>query len=343
MELTDINKILVVDLGGIGDLLLAQPALRALRQKYPQAMIDTLVVSRCVELIRSYGLFDHVHICQRNIFGFLPVLANLRRSRYDLAINMRTMISWPGAIKMFALFSCIGGRISAGKDTNGKGFFFKIKVAETEPGGKHEMEYDIDAVAAIGAQVIDRTIRLPVGQESRDRVENILRIHDIKPGDALIGVHPGGMPSRRWPLAHYRKLMDGLHAACPGAFVIIGGTEENALAAELCRGREYPVVDLTGNLSILETAALIQRCALFISNDTGTMHIAAVAGTPQVAIFGPGQLTRFDPRIISQKAVVLYTKSGCAPCNNFTCSSLRCLKAVTVQMALDAALKLLRQ
>ena len=343
MELTEINKILVVDLGGIGDLLLAQPALRALRQKYPQAMIDTLVVGRCAGLIRLYGLCDHEYIFGRNILSFLFVLGSLRHSRYDLVINMRTMISWPAAIKMFALFSFIGGRISAGRDTNRKGFFFKIKVAEIEPGGKYEMEYDIDTVAAIGAREIDRTIRLPVGQESRDKVEEILRINDIKSGNALIGIHPGGMPSRRWPLDRYRSLMDGINAAYPGAFLIIGGAEEKALAKELLRGKEYPVVDLTGKLSIQETAALIQRCRLFISNDTGTMHIAAVAGIPQIAIFGPGQLTRFDPRVISPKAVVLYAKSECAPCNHFTCGSLRCLKAVTAQMALDAALKLLGQ
>jgi len=343
MELTNIKKILVVDLGGIGDLLLAQPALRALRQKYPQAMIDMLVVSRCAGLVRSYGLCDHVYICERHLLNFLPVLSNLRRSRYDLVVNMRTMVSWLGVIKMFVLFSCINGRILAGKDTNGRGFFFAIKVAEIEPGSKYEMEYDIDMVAAVGAQVTDRTIRLDIGQEFCETVGRILQERGINPGNVLIGIHPGGMPSRRWPLEHYRMLMDGIHAARPGVFVIIGGAEEKALANELCRGREYPVVDLMGRLSIQETAALIQRCMLFISNDTGTMHIAAVMGTPQVAIFGPGQLTRFDPRNISQKAAVVYKKADCAPCDRYSCDSMKCFKDVTVAEVVETALGFLTQ
>jgi ADP-heptose:LPS heptosyltransferase len=341
MELSDIKKILVVDLGGIGDLLLAQPALRALRQEYPHAVIDALAVGRCAGLIRSYGICNQVYVWDGAIMRVLPVLRNLRRSRYDLVINMRTMISRLAAMKMFILFSCIAGRISAGRDTNGRGFFFAIRVPETEPGSKYEMEYDIDTAAAVGAQVTDRTIRLDIGQDACDTVDRILQERGIKSSDALIAIHPGGMPSRRWPVDRYRKVIDDIHAVCPGVFVIIGGAEEKALANELCRGRTYPVVDTAGALSIQETAALIQRCTLFVSNDTGTMHIAAVVGTPQVAIFGPGQLTRFDPRIISQKAVVLYAKAECAPCNRFTCPSIECLKAVLPQEVVEAAVSLL--
>ncbi|HQQ06791.1 MAG TPA: glycosyltransferase family 9 protein, partial [Candidatus Omnitrophota bacterium] len=73
----------------------------------------------------------------------------------------------------------------------------------------------------------------------------------------------------------------------------------------------------------------------------GAMHIAAVVKTPQVAVFGPGYLTRFDPRIVSQKAVVLHAETACAPCNRVSCGSRACLNAIPVKTVLDAALKLL--
>jgi len=345
-ELKDIRRILVIDLGGIGDLLLAQPALRALRSKYRDAVIDMFVVDRCEELVRPWGLCDHVFVCGRGLRQLTAVLQDLRRCRYDLVMNMRTMISVPGVIKMFALVTFIAGRITAGRDTDGRGFFFDIKVPETGPGTKHEMEYDIDTAAAVNAPVFDRTIALEPGnpEPGNDPINTaarILRESGVFQSDALIGIHPGGKPSHQWPLERYRSLMDAIHAVFPCVFVITGDAHEKGLAVELCRGIRYPAVDMSGRLSISETAALIRQCRLFISNDTGAMHIAAIVKTPQVAFFGPGYLARFDPRVISQKAVVLYSKTACAPCNRVSCSSRACLNAITVETALDAALKLL--
>ena len=88
--------------------------------------------------------------------------------------------------------------------------------------------------------------------------------------------------------------------------------------------------------------ALIKIAGLFITNDTGPMHIAAALGTPLVAIFGPGYLDRFDPRHISDKAKVLYKKSDCAPCDKFRCSLQKCLSAIYPEEVAEAGLSLLK-
>jgi len=268
-------------------------------------------------------------------------MLRLRSNRYDLVVNLRTMSCFLSALKMFFLFCIVNGRVSAGRDTNKTGFFFKVKVAETEPGMKYEMEYDIDVVRAIGCQVTDRTIKLNIGDEERAAVDALFKKRGTGLDALVIGVHPGGMPSRRWPLHRYRQVMDRIYTVYHCIFVVTGGADEVALTRELCCQMECEVIDTTGKLSVLSTAALIQRCALFISNDTGTMHIAAVLGIPQIAIFGPGQLNRFDSRLINPKAVVLYNRTTCSPCNHFSCRSLRCLKGISVDMVVESAFKLL--
>jgi len=238
------------------------------------------------------------------------------------------------------LFCIVNGRVSAGRDTNKTGFFFKVKVAETEPGMKYEMEYDIDVVRAIGCQVTDRTIKLNIGDEERAAVDALFKKRGTGLDALVIGVHPGGMPSRRWPLHRYRQVMEQDLYSLSLYFRGYRWADEVALTRELCCQMECEVIDTTGKLSVLSTAALIQRCALFISNDTGTMHIAAVLGIPQIAI-SAGQLNRFDSRLINPKAVVLYNRTTCSPCNHFSCRSLRCLKGISVDMVVESAFKLL--
>ena len=337
--LDKVGSILVLNLGGIGDMVLSFPAIRALKAAYPRAGIDLLCVSRVSPLAESAGIFRKIHVSSSNPLVSPGLMVTLRKNRYDLAVNMRTLASFPGAVKMRLVFALINARITAGRDTDGRGRFFAVRIPEKEPGEKYEMDYDLETVRALGADTADVRTGLEIDPESAALVRRLLENAGVMPGELLIGVHPGGMASRRWPADNFIALMKALAQRLPCRFVVTGSGGETGLGKKLAEAAG--ALNLTGKLDLPGTIALIGACGLFISNDTGPMHLAAALRVPLVAIFGPGQLTRFDPRAITDKARVLYRPSDCAPCENKYCAELKCLTSIKTEEALEAALSLL--
>ena len=346
MKEAHFRKILVVNLGGIGDLLLSTPALRSIKNDLKPLSLSLLTVPRVYDLARTLGYIDRVYLLEKRaspagIWRNISMLSRLRKERFDLAINMRTMATKRGAFIMKWLLWAIRPALKAGRDTNGRGGFFDIKIDEAMPGDKYEMDYDIDIAKALGARVTDRSLDIKADTESLKRVKGRMEDSGIKPGGLLIGMHMGGMPSRRWPAENYFEFMKKVSGKSDCKFLITGEGRDYNIMADLNKKTGLKIFDMTGGLDIKELTALISLCDLYVSNDTGPMHIAAALQTPLVAIFGPGNLARFDPRNISDKAAVLYKKADCAPCEKKRCRTRDCLQAISPREAVEAALSLL--
>ncbi|MDD5432471.1 MAG: glycosyltransferase family 9 protein [Candidatus Omnitrophica bacterium] len=350
----DYNKILIINLGGAGDLLLSTPALKALRKKYPQSEICALVSQRGVELASSLPYLNKVFCFYINYGGsssLLKQLSNiksllyLRKHRFDLAINMRSIVSESGAGKIKLVMDIISPKMKAGRNTQERGSFFDIKIPEQDIGIKPEMEYDIDTIAALGVKDFDRKIDLEIDKTGDERVKEILRNESVGEKEILVGIHPGGMPSRRWPAENFASLIKLISNEIDCKFVLTGDKQENGLVERISRLSEKKVVNLAGKLNFFELAALINKCNIFISNDTGPMHIAAVLDKPLVAIFGPGDIVRFDPRNISKNVIVVRKETaGCKfPCNKQSCDTLDCLKQIHPEEVLQAVFSLLNR
>lgn len=340
------EKLLIINLGGIGDILLSTPALRALKSSFPKARIYFLVFPHVLELVNELPYVDGIFILRnsvKNIFSNLHTFLKLRGEKFDVAINMRTLVSKRGADKIKFLLNIIKPKIKVGRNTEGRGHFFDIKVPENDIGQKFEMEYDIDAVKSLGLEVRDRSIDLKIDEESIHKINTLLERGGVLKEDILIGVHPGGMPSHRWPIENFSKIIEQISKSISCKFVVTGVDDEISLAERLKKITSGDIINLAGQINLGELCALIKRCALYISNDTGPMHIAAVLQTPLIAIFGPGYITRFDPRNISDKAVVFYKKADCAPCNEVSCDSMECLETISPGEVTEAALQLLKK
>jgi heptosyltransferase-2 len=346
-----VKGILVINLGGFGDVLLSTPALRALKATYPQAEVSMLVSPRAREAIKDLSYIDRIHIFYigyggrinlGGIFKNLKTLMLLRKERFDLAINMRTLVSKRSALKIKFLLGIINPEIKAGRDTEGRGSFFDIKIPEKDFSEKYEMDYDIEMVRALGAELVDRNIDFKIDESSFKRVDQILENEGVSPEDILIGIHPGGMPSRRWPLENFSKAIDEISQKIDGRFIITGEKGDSPLARELKEiNPNLKIIDVAGKLNIKELGAIITRCRVYITNDTGPMHLVAILKTPLIAIFGPGDIIRYDPRRISDKALVLYKKMDCAPCNRATCRARECLRVISPGEAAAVALRLI--
>ncbi|MBI5873355.1 MAG: methyltransferase domain-containing protein [Candidatus Omnitrophica bacterium] len=346
------ERILVINLGGMGDLLLSQPALNALKSFYGQGLITMLVAHKSRDVAQSFEYADKIitlDIGYGGVASWQGMMRNfwklllLRRVRFTLAINMRTLVSGASAKKMQFMLRVIHPLVSAGRDTEGRGIFFDVRVPESDIGKMYERDYDIATVHALGVPVPDKAINLEVPVGARENISELMKKNGIGDGDCLIGLHPGGMPSRRWPIERYTQLISDINKQFCCKFVVTGGCDESSLAGFLKEKTQAPLIDMTGKLHFLELAALIQRCQLFISNDTGPMHVSAILRTPLLAILGPGDIVRFDPRNVSEKVKVLYKKAPCAPCNRQECQDMACLEAITSEEAYAAAAELLKK
>ncbi len=345
-----IKNILIINLGGIGDILLSTPALKALREFYPDSRIHLLAARQASEFAKGLPYIDEIFVFNFN-FGLIKILRNLkalfmlRKRKIDLAINMRTLVSGKSALKMRFLLAAINAKVKAGRDTAGRGGFFDFKIAEEDRPEQHETTYNIEMMRALGIEVKDKALDFNIEEDSFKKINRILEKEGVTKEDILICMHVGGKPSHRWPLENLLQSAEKIGKKIDCKFVLAGGKDD--LGPQVCAASRaiaplyIKIINLAGKLSINELGALIARSNLFIVNDTGPMHIAAALKAPLVAIFGPGYMAQFDPRRISDKAVVLYKKADCSPCNKAYCDSMKCLKAISPEEVTNAALELL--
>ena len=342
-----LRKILVVNLGGMGDLLLSSAAVRSLHNAYPEAKISLLVSSKAAEIARRLGCVDKVFVFypQSLLWIFLRgifLLLDLRRECFDLAVNMRTIASSLSALKARLLLGLINAKVTAGRNTRGRAGFLDISINESEYGDMYERDYDLALIEALGVNSVDKKIEFSATAEEENSLTRKLKEKGFKEGDILVGVHPGGEQSRRWPVKNYQELLSSLASIQGIRFVITGNTKETELGASLAEKLPGKTIDLCGALSLGELTALIKKCALYICNDTGSMHLAASQGAQLLVIFGGGSLIRFDPRTLSSLSCVLRKPVSCSPCNRAFCLSKKCLEAVTVQEAATEARRILK-
>lgn len=331
------KKILIVNLGGIGDLILSQPAITALRQKFPDAQIDFLAASKAKDylvLLPELNTKYYLDIKYRKslffrAFNIVKQLLKLRKNKYDIALNMRTIYSRSAARKIKYIFVLLAAKATYGRNTEGWANFFSHSIDETKIGTKHESEYDFETVSLLGAKA-ERKWDLFVEEDVLIRVkENYLREGQEK---KVVVWHVGGMPSRRIPEPLMSAIVDSLFKLSELKVYFLGSDEE------LGSVKDYNNIVKVSGLSFMELCSFISLADVFVSNDTGPMHIAAVLKKRMISFFGPGDLNRYDPRVINSNAYVFSGSSECSPCEKLVCDKKCCFDAVKAKAVVDQVL-----
>lgn len=346
VSLDNVKKILVIKLAGIGDLILASPALRALRKRFPGARITLLTTPRAGELAEGSSYINELFClnpASKNLRGVIGSIRSLRRERFDIAINLYNLFTLGGALKAAFLMYSIGVRCRVGRDTDGRGFFYTIKVPDERFSNRHEVEYNLDVMQALGANIKDKGLEIPISNKDREYVRKFLKQNGITDEDFVIGLNPGGFrPSHRWNKEKFARVGDKLTKKYKAKILITGGPEEIKLAQKIADMMTIEPIIATGEVTIKQLVSLIERCNLFISNDTGAMHMAAVMKTPLIALLGPGPL-RYGPYGDKNRYIIVRKDVECSPCYKFRCRKHLCMKLITVEDVLQAAEELLER
>jgi heptosyltransferase-2 len=337
-------RILIVRTDRIGDLLLSTPAIKAVREAHPNAHIAVMVRPYVEDIVDGNPYLDEVILYDKDnkhkgFFGSLAFILGLRRKGFDLAIILHPTVR----SNLVPFLAGIPERIGYDRKW---GFLLTKRIKDTKHlGEKHEIDYNFDVLRAAGIAAKDRTLYMPVKPEYERVIDRFMALNDLSSKDITVAVHPGAScRSKRWPAYRFGRVADELMDKYNVKIVIIGGPSDVKTVKEVETGMLHKPIVLSEEHSLGEVAALLKKCKLLISNDSGPVHIAVAVGTPVVSIFG-----RLDPGLSPQRwgpigrdDIVIHKDVGCEECLAHNCKlSFKCLDAITAEEVFSAAETLL--
>lgn len=333
-----IRRILAVSNTAIGDTLLSTPGLRSLRLAYPQSHIALLVNGAYRELFAGNPDVDEIVAGRGDWRGFWSRVLELRRRRFDLACIFHG--NEPQATPMCYL---AGARFIF-KLPNANRFRYLLSnrepVLRWEDFG-HGIDQRLAVAALAGGAQTDRRMTLSVADASRDALTQWLAARGIDAGTRVIGFQPGASTrSRRWAPSRFVTLGRALLAAHADARIVITGSPaEAALARQIARDiADARVLVSAGELQLPLLPALLARCALLVTGDTGPMHVAVAVGTPVVALFAVADWRRSGPGYDLDRHIVIQRGRTCDPCYSKNCpyDEPVCMEQIDVAEVRDA-------
>ncbi len=341
-----VRRILVRGPNWIGDAVMCEPALRAVGNLFPEATISLLVKPAIAELLKGHPAVNQVLVYDdrgrhAGLSGKWTLAGVLRRHRFDLAILFQNAFE-------AALLSFLAGIPRRyGYATDGRGFLLSDPITPMPRAKvKHQVEYYWDLLRPLGCQGQPEAPRLCLSQEEEAAMAERLAAGGILPSDFLIGVNPGSTygGAKRWLPERFAETVNRLiEEQGPGIgramkVAIVGAKGEEALGQTIAALIRETTVVLSGRTTVRELMAVTKRCGLFLTNDTGPMHIAAAFNVPVVAVFGPTDWRTTAP--YGQEQGIVREPVDCAPCLLRECPiDHRCMTGVTVEMVYQTAIK----
>ena len=331
----------------IGDAVMCLPALDAVHRGQPDSAITVLAkpwvapIFRCNPAITTVMEYDALGE-NRGALGKWRLTGEIRRRRFDRALLFQNAFE----AALIAFLARIPERY--GYTTDGRGLLLTEGV---KPAGKeiayHHVDYYLDLVEKVGlGRRGERSPRLYLEESEITWGRKFLSDKGVDEAVPLIGIAPGAAygPAKQWPAERFSQIVELLSRERPLYPLLFGSRGDS----EACRrvgdgiGSASPTLslDLSGKTSLREAMALMSLCAVFITNDSGLMHVAAALGVPTVAIFGSTDPNRTGP--LGKRCSILYKKVDCSPCFKRECpTDFRCMESISADDVADSAIELI--
>lgn len=323
-----LNKILLIRLRRMGDVLMTTPAVTALKERLPQAELTYVVEEPYRELVEGNPHLDQVLVLPRKQGrrDFMHLIRQVRQERFD------GLLDFHGGPRAFWLTLFSKAKVKIGYAVKYKSFVYDFKVPRNSGNGPiHSVENHINLVRALGVRVDPiPPLFMPEAKEGeKERIREFIAGNKL--GQAkIITVHVGaGNEFRDWGVDHVARLIEFFSGRPNLQIVLVGGEEDREAAKEIMAKTTTDILSLAGQINLRELRELIRRSSLFIGPDSGPMHVAATTSTPIVVYFGPTIPTHFSPW--QARATILEKDFDCRPCRQRTCvyQDFRCLRTIT--------------
>jgi len=342
------NKILIVRLSAIGDVINTIPALAALRQNFPGSFIGWVVEDRAEDLLAGLPILDKVFVWHRHSNGKITksfgLIQELRQHKFDVAIDFQ------GNLKSGLITSLSGAQTRVGMKPakEGNALFTNYKVALPDKKiNRVERNLYILKQLGINTDGLDWQ-KIPVLSSPADEsyIDKLLAKNNPSNKPVII-LHPGTSEFglfKRWAPGKYAQLADRLAKELKALCIISWAGKEKSLAESIARQMSHKPLIFPEQISLTKLAALIKRSLLFIGSDSAPLHLANLLGINVVGLYGPKDPATYAPYQFAQagnKTAIVRKDLPCSPCQKRSCAKPICMESITVEEVFQKAKQLL--
>ena len=338
-----VRKILVIQLGDIGDVVWAIPAFWAVKNAFPQADVSVLVRKPNRDLLSDDPHIDKIfQVDQQSVFKGLQLLKSIRREKFDLLFDLRA--DDRGAFISF--FS--GAKMRAALYYQGLHWRNKMFTHLANPPKAKERifgaaEQSLKIIRSFGIQETTSIPQIFVSTATKNKMGRLLAAENIASKNGYVTINPFSRWSyKEWGIDKWRQITFFIWQKYKMPALILGSEEEKGRADELTVANPSPTYNLAGKTTLQEMAGLLQMSRLHIGVDSAAPHIAAAVGTPTLTIYGPSDWRDWAPP--GEKNQVVLPDMDCSPCRKKGCDGSgrsKCLDNLSVAKVQDAIEKML--
>jgi len=339
------QKILMVRLGAIGDVIRTLPALRALRHNLPEAYIAWVVEDRAASLLINHPDLNKVFVVprrkwQQNFLSFqtpkefVRFIQNLRKENFDLVLDFHGLFK----SGLISFLTGVEHRVGYARKFSKEGNYLFTNDRVALPDYKiNRVERNLLLVKHLGLKIDEHNPLIPISEKDREIVDSTILAGLTSFSGPKIIMHPGSSPStpyKRWDVRRFARLADSIIQKYGGKIFFTAGNDERELVNDITAQMNETHYVLCQPETLTQLAETIRRCDLFIGNDTAPMHLAAFVGTPVIALFGPTDPIENAP-FGKGEAIVIRKDVACNPCRNRECQNLLCMDAISIKDVLE--------
>lgn len=295
------KKILIIKPSSLGDIVLALPALCALRRNFPQAEISWLVRPEFTEVLDGHKCLDEIIVFDRRFLGkawwnvrafraIISLIGKLRKGQFDLVLDFQ------GLFRTAALGWLSGCRRRVGMKMSREfaHIFYTDRIEQTKE-NIHLVDYYLRMAGSVGCQELSVEFGLPVKAEAVESVNKLLNSHGVDGDNYAVFIPSSAHIDKCWPIARVAELADRIAEEFGLSIIATGTASEKNIVEELQTTAKVSIINFAGLTSISELIVLLKGAGLVISNDTGPGHIGAAMDVPIVMIFGRSNPARVAP------------------------------------------------
>jgi ADP-heptose:LPS heptosyltransferase len=355
---TEIKRIMVVKFFGLGSILLSIPALKAAKQKFPQATISIFTLSENLEICTMIPFFDQYYTIDLNrpgmlIWDYARTLMKIRKQHYDVIVDLEFVTNFSAITSLLVIL--ITPRItsvgfSSPLSWRNSVYSFTVPLVH-----RHISETFVKVFSTFCGKINDigfgKQNEFLLNTDDKEfLVETLLGVESlkgaIKKDIVCVNINAGELSLlRRWPKEHFSVLINELVETHDVYVVLLGSKKEVAYVdslVEILHNNEN-IINVCGQISLGQLRSLLAASKLLITNDSGPLHIASVIGTPTISFFGPETPALYGP--LGKNHYVFYDNLYCSPCLNVynskssKCKNNLCLKNINP----DSVLKLIEE
>lgn len=336
MDITP-QRILVIKLSSLGDIVHALPAVAALRQRFPHARLTWMVKEIWAPILKGNPDIDDILSVNVSWQNWPHIFRTLRRGQFDLVVDFQGLFR----SGIFGVMTGAQTRVGFARAREGATWFYthQVPLPETTPSPwrlleVHAVDRNVAITTFLGGRSSPPVFHLPQSSTDRLATETMLQDAHVQDHEHLIALAPWTRSAMKsWPFKRFVDLASELVQWSDVRVVLLGGASEIPAAGEFDCLVPQGLINLVGRLSLSQLPSLLRRMHLLIGNDSALIHLAAGVGIPVVAIFGPTHPKATGPYPLGNH-VILRRELPCSPCGARTCSNphyLECLESISLQ------------